>query len=61
SAHDIIGTDAVNPTSTIRSAVLMLDFIGEHDAAARIAKAVDDVLATDPVPSRIGELVIERL
>ena len=61
SAHDILGTDQVNPTSTIRSAVLLLDFVGERDAAARIAKAVDDVLSTHPVPARIGQLVIERL
>ncbi len=61
SAHDSVGTDRVNPTAAIRSGALLLDFLGEHDAAARITKAVDDVLASDPVPAHIGELVAARL
>ena len=61
SAHDILGSEKVNPTAAIRCAALMLDFLGEHDAAARIAKAVDDVLAAHPVPVQIGELVAARL
>ncbi|HEX2850668.1 MAG TPA: 3-isopropylmalate dehydrogenase [Acidimicrobiales bacterium] len=61
SAHDSVGTDRVNPTAAIRCAALMLDFLGEKDAAGRVQKAVDDVLATDPVPVQIGELVAARL
>jgi 3-isopropylmalate dehydrogenase len=61
SAHDSLGTDRVNPTATILSAAMMLDFLGETEAASRITKAVTDVLATDPVPTLIGSLVAERV
>jgi 3-isopropylmalate dehydrogenase len=61
SAHDSIGSDRVNPSSQILSAVMMLEFLGESDAAARIRKVLDDVLATDPVPTTIGDLVAGRL
>jgi 3-isopropylmalate dehydrogenase len=61
SAHDSVGTDRVNPSSQILSAVMLLEFLGESDAAARIRKALDDVIASDPVPTTIGDLVAERL
>jgi 3-isopropylmalate dehydrogenase len=61
SAHDSVGTDRVNPSSQILSAVMMLEFLGETDAASRIRKALDDVLASNPVPTSIGDLVAERL
>jgi 3-isopropylmalate dehydrogenase len=61
SAHDSVGTDRVNPSSQILSAVMMLEFLGETDAASRIRKALDDVLASDPVPTQIGDLVAGRL
>ena len=59
SAHDIVGTDKVNSASQILSAALMLEFLGEADAGIRIRKALDEVLAQDPVPSSIGKLVAE--
>jgi len=61
SAHDSIGTDRVNPSSQILSAVMMLEFLGETDAASRIRKALDDVVASDPTPTAIGDLVAGRL
>ena len=61
SAHDSVGTDRVNPSSQILSAVMLLEFLGETDAASRIRKALDDVLASSPVPTSIGDLVAERL
>jgi 3-isopropylmalate dehydrogenase len=61
SAHDAVGTDKVNPSSQILSAVMLLEFLGEADAAARIRKALDDVLASDPAPTTIGDLVAERV
>jgi 3-isopropylmalate dehydrogenase len=61
SAHDSVGSDRVNPSSQILSAVMMLEFLGETDAAARVRKALDDVLASDPVPTTIGDLVAGRL
>ena len=61
SAHDSVGTDRVNPSSQILSAVMLLEFLGETDAAARIRKALDSVISDQPVPSTIGDLVAERL
>jgi len=61
SAHDSVGSDRVNPSSQILSAAMMLEFLGENDAAARIRKALDDVLASHPTPTAIGELVAGRL
>ncbi len=46
-AHDIAGTGTANPLAAIRSASLMLDFLGEADAAARIDKAVSDFISSD--------------
>ena len=60
-AQDAMGSDKVDPTATIISAAMMLEFLGEPDAAARIRKAVADVIATNPVPTSIGGLVAERL
>jgi 3-isopropylmalate dehydrogenase len=61
SAHDIVGTDKVNPGSQILSAAMMLEFLGEAEAGARIRKALDDVLASSPVPNTIGDLVAGRV
>ncbi len=66
-AHDIAGTGRANPLAAIRSAGMMLDFLGEREAAGRIEKAVlavaehtassGAVLAT----ARIGDAVAERV
>ncbi|MEN3271350.1 MAG: 3-isopropylmalate dehydrogenase [Actinomycetota bacterium] len=61
SAHDSVGSDRVNPSSQILSAVMMLEFLGETDAASRIRKALDDALSSSPVPNTIGDLVAGRL
>jgi 3-isopropylmalate dehydrogenase len=59
SAPDIVGTGRANPTAAILSAALMLDFLGEADAAARIRKACEDVpTGTTAV---IGDRIAERL
>jgi 3-isopropylmalate dehydrogenase len=59
SAPDIVGTGQANPVAAILSAALMLDFLGESDAAARIRKACEDV----PTGSTavIGDRIAERL
>ncbi len=41
-AHDIAGTGSANPLAAISSAALMLDHLEEHDAAARLSRAVAD-------------------
>ena len=40
SAPDIAGKGLANPTAAVLSAAMMLDFLGEDDAAERIRKAV---------------------
>jgi len=45
SAPDIQGKGIANPIATIRSAALMLDFMNEEKAAAKIYEAVDACLA----------------
>ena len=45
SAPDIAGKGISNPIATLRSVALMLDFLNEEEAAARIYKAVDGNLA----------------
>ncbi|KAK3362545.1 hypothetical protein B0T25DRAFT_8411 [Lasiosphaeria hispida] len=41
SAPDIMGQSIANPIATLRSAALMLEFLNEEEAAARIYAAVD--------------------
>ena len=45
SAPDIAGKGVANPVGQIWSAALMLDHLGEHDAAAAVVRAIEDVLA----------------
>ncbi|MDR1695126.1 MAG: isocitrate/isopropylmalate dehydrogenase family protein [Endomicrobium sp.] len=44
SAPKYKGLNKVNPTALILSAKLMLDHLGEYDAASRLEKAVSDVI-----------------
>ena len=41
-AHDIEGTGRANPLAAVSSAVLMLEHLGEVDAASRTARAVQE-------------------
>jgi 3-isopropylmalate dehydrogenase len=41
-AHDLVGTGKANPLAAVSSAALMLEHLGEVDAARRIAQAVAD-------------------
>jgi len=59
SAPDIVGTGKANPVAAILSAALMLDFLGETDAAARVRKACEDVPAGSTTV--IGDRIAERL
>lgn len=51
SAPDIQGQGIANPIATIRSVALMLEFLGQEEAAAMIYKAVDANLAEAKVLS----------
>ncbi len=43
SAPDIAGKNLANPTAVLRSALLMLRHLGEHDAALMLRNAIDEV------------------
>jgi tartrate dehydrogenase/decarboxylase/D-malate dehydrogenase len=47
SAPDIAGKGIANPVGQIWSAAMMLDHLGHTDAAAKIMKAIETVLASD--------------
>jgi isocitrate dehydrogenase (NAD+) len=52
SAPDIAGKNVANPTALLLSALMMLDHIGEGDAAARIRTALAAVLTEGGVRTR---------
>jgi 3-isopropylmalate dehydrogenase len=60
-AHDIVGTNRANPLAAVSSAVLMLEHLGEDEAAARIARVVRDfdgdasVLGTSGITAQLLE------
>ncbi len=64
SAPKYAGMNKTNPTATILSGVMMLRHIGEDEAAARLDKAIEDVLAEgksltyDLVPGRDERLAV---
>ncbi|HTW98583.1 MAG TPA: isocitrate/isopropylmalate family dehydrogenase, partial [Acidimicrobiales bacterium] len=66
-AHDIAGTGTANPCAAIRSAALMLEHLGEAEAARRVADAVlaqQREMAGDDQPwktASIGDAVARRL
>jgi 3-isopropylmalate dehydrogenase len=61
SAPDIVGTGKANPLAAIRSAAMMLDFLGEADAAARIEKAVADAAGASGSTVELGDLVAGKV
>jgi 3-isopropylmalate dehydrogenase len=66
-AHDIAGKGIANPLAAIHSAALMLEHLGDADAAARILKALSaqaDSMSTsaEQLPtSAVGDAIAERL
>jgi isocitrate dehydrogenase (NAD+) len=51
-APDIAGHNVANPTALLLSAVMMLEHLGEREAATRIRRALDRVLADGRVRTR---------
>ncbi len=49
SAPDIAGKGIANPIASIWSGQLMLDYLGEHEAAALLMRAIEEVLAAGQV------------
>jgi len=71
-AHDIAGQGIANPLAAIHSAALMLEHLGESDAANRIVKAVaeqTDAMSNPDLPTSneqrsttaVGDAIAERL
>ncbi len=75
-AHDIAGTGLANPLAAIVSAALMLEHLGEAEAAERIEKAVGSYVedaahlanggpgipdTPSPTTAAIGDAIAERL
>jgi 3-isopropylmalate dehydrogenase len=61
SAPDIAGQQKANPVAAILSAAMMLEFLGEADAAARIRKACADTATLVGPTATVGDLVAARL
>jgi 3-isopropylmalate dehydrogenase len=59
SAPDIAGQNLANPTAAVLSAALMLDFLGEGDAAGRIRAACDD--AGTSSTTSVGDTIAARV
>ena len=51
-APDLVGQNAINPTATVLSAAMMLDYLGFEDAGARLRKAVEAVYARGEILTR---------
>jgi len=45
SAHDIEGKNLANPTACLKSSIMMLNYLGEFEAALKIDKALHKVLS----------------
>ncbi len=65
-AHDIAGRGVANPLAAIHSAALMLEHLGESDAAGRILKALTEqsnaMSTTSPLSTTaVGDAIAERL
>jgi tartrate dehydrogenase/decarboxylase/D-malate dehydrogenase len=55
SAPDIVGTGRANPLAAILAGAMMLDFLGEAEAAARVESAVTEVLEKgEPLTPDLG-------
>jgi isocitrate dehydrogenase (NAD+) len=51
-APELVGKNLANPLLLLGSAILMLEHLGEHEAAGRIERAVDTVLRERRVLTR---------
>jgi len=61
SAPDITGQNKANPVAAILSAALMLEFLGEAEAATRIRAACADPESIAGGTTQIGDLIAGRL
>jgi 3-isopropylmalate dehydrogenase len=61
SAPDIAGTGKADPRAAIISAAMMLEFLGEHDAGARVRGAVDKSDDVQGSTAEIGDAIAGRI
>jgi 3-isopropylmalate dehydrogenase len=72
SAPKYTGQNVINPLAAINAAAMMLDTLGEHDAAGAIDRAVTGALGSGKIKSlaagkmgvstsEVGDLVADRL
>jgi 3-isopropylmalate dehydrogenase len=61
SAPDIAGTGKADPTAAVISAAMMLDFLGEADAASRVRKAVEAAGDVTGSTTEIGDAIAKAL
>jgi 3-isopropylmalate dehydrogenase len=61
SAPDIAGQRKANPTAAILSAAMMLEFLGETDAAERIRKACAESTTAQGSTPEIGDAIAGRV
>ena len=61
SAPDIAGQGVADPTAAILSGAMMLDFLGEIDAAERITRACAEATPPDSGTVEVGDAVAERV
>ncbi len=61
SAPDIAGQSKANPVAAILSGAMMLEFLGETEAAARVRNACADTATLVGSTPEIGDLVASRL
>jgi 3-isopropylmalate dehydrogenase len=61
SAPDIVGTGKADPRAAIVSAAMLLEFLGEAEAAARVKKAVAESEDVQGSTSQIGDAIVERI
>jgi tartrate dehydrogenase/decarboxylase/D-malate dehydrogenase len=54
SAPDIAGKGIANPTAAVLSAAMMLEWLGEKDAAASMRRAIDGALAAGNLTPDVG-------
>ena len=61
SAPDIAGQNLANPTAAVLSGAMMLDHLGEHEAATRIRTACADTSTLTGSTTEVGDLIAARL
>jgi 3-isopropylmalate dehydrogenase len=61
SAPDIAGTGKANPAAAVRSAAMMLEFLGEASAAARLEAACTASSGLRGTTAEIGDAIAERV